>query len=230
MKRKLLSVLVVAATAHAGAQVTDAMIGNDATTTHNVLYDNLVIFGTLDAQLVALDQATGKVVWREKIDDYSAGHSHTAAPLIAEGLLITGLSGGEFGVVGRVEARDPRTGKMVWSHPVVEGHMGYLNGKENGISGTTNASWPGETWKTGGATAWLGGTSDAKTGLACFGCISVFGPQGAVHQHGLALRHQRQQIRLDLAQAGRGQWRNGESGGGLDDSAMGRSGSASMPQ
>ncbi len=138
------------------------------------LYDNLVIFGTLDAQLVALNQDTGKVVWREKIDDYSAGYSYTAAPLIAEGLLLTGVSGGEFGVVGRVEARDPKTGKMVWTRPVVEGHMGYTwdkdgNKKENGISGTTNASWPGETWKTGGAATWLGGTYDAKTGLAYFG-------------------------------------------------------------
>ena len=133
------------------------------------LYDNLVIFGTLDAQLVDLDQDTGKVVWREKIDDYSAGYSYTAAPLIAQGLLMTGVSGGEFGVVGRVEARDPKTGKMVWSRPVVEGHMGYKDGKENGISGTTNASWPGETWKTGGATPWLGGTYDPQTGLAYFG-------------------------------------------------------------
>ena len=133
------------------------------------LYDNLVIFGTLDAQLVALDQETGKVVWKEKVDDYAAGYSMSAAPLIADGLLLTGVSGGEFGVVGRVEARDPKTGKMVWSRPVVEGHMGYLNGKENGISGTTNATWPGETWKTGGAATWLGGTYDAKTGLAYFG-------------------------------------------------------------
>ncbi|MCF8211009.1 MAG: PQQ-dependent methanol/ethanol family dehydrogenase [Rhodoferax sp.] len=133
------------------------------------LYGNLVIFGTLDAQLIALDQNTGKVVWREKIDDYSAGYSYSAAPLVAEGLLITGLSGGEFGVVGRVEARDPKTGKMVWSRPTVEGHMGYLNGQENGVTGTTNASWPGDTWKTGGATPWLGGTYDAKTGLAYFG-------------------------------------------------------------
>ncbi len=266
MKRTLLSLLVMAATAHVGAQgVTDAMIANDAATPENVvswglgtqgqrhspltgvnakninklvpvwsmsfggekqrgqqsqplvnngkmfvtasysriyavdtktgkklwkyehrlpegimpccdvinrgaaLYDNLVIFGTLDAQLVALDQNTGKVVWREKIDDYSAGYSYTAAPLIAEGLLMTGVSGGEFGVVGRVEARDPKTGKMVWTRPVVEGHMGYLNGKENGITGTTNASWPGETWKTGGAATWLGGTYDPKTKLAYFG-------------------------------------------------------------
>ncbi len=133
------------------------------------LYDNLVIFGTLDAQIVALDQDTGKVVWKEKVDDYAAGYSMSAAPLIADGLLLTGVSGGEFGVVGRVEARDPKTGKLIWTRPTVEGHMGYKDGKENGISGTTNATWPGETWKTGGAATWLGGTYDAKTGLAYFG-------------------------------------------------------------
>ena len=66
------------------------------------LFDNLVIFATLDAQLVALDQATGDIVWKTKIDDYAAGYSASAAPLIAQGLLLTGVSGGEFGVVGRV--------------------------------------------------------------------------------------------------------------------------------
>ena len=265
MKRKLLSILVMAAAAQAGAQVTNDMIAKDATTTDNVLswglgtqgqrfspltdintktinrlvpvwsmsfggekqrgqqsqplvhdgvmyvtasysrlfavdtktgkklwkyehrlpegimpccdvinrgaaiHGDLVIFGTLDAQLVALNRKTGRVAWREKIDDYAAGYSYTAAPLIAEGLLLTGVSGGEFGVIGRVEARDPQTGKMVWTRPVVEGHMGYKDGKENGITGTTNATWPGETWKTGGAATWLGGTYDPKTGLAYFG-------------------------------------------------------------
>ena len=138
------------------------------------LFDNLVIFATLDAQLVALDQATGDVVWKEKIEDYAAGYSATAAPLIANGMLLTGVSGGEFGVVGRVEARDPKTGKLIWSRPTVEGHMGYTyaadgSKKENGVSGTTNKSWPGDLWKTGGAATWLGGTYDAKTGLAYFG-------------------------------------------------------------
>ena len=138
------------------------------------LFGNLVIFATLDAQLVALDQATGDVVWKEKIDDYAAGYSATAAPLIANGLLITGVSGGEFGAVGRVEARDPKTGRMVWSRPTVEGHMGYTydqDGKksENGISGTTNKSWPGDLWKTGGAATWMGGSYDSKTGLVYFG-------------------------------------------------------------
>ncbi|HMW53690.1 MAG TPA: PQQ-binding-like beta-propeller repeat protein, partial [Rhodocyclaceae bacterium] len=104
------------------------------------LYDNLVIFATLDAQLVALNKDTGKVVWKDKIDDYAAGYSASAAPLIVKGLVITGVSGGEFGVQGRMEARDAKTGKMVWVRPTVEGHMGYkwVNGEkvENGISGT----------------------------------------------------------------------------------------------
>lgn len=138
------------------------------------LYDNLVIFSTLDAQLIALDQNTGKVVWKDKIDDYAAGYSNTAAPIIANGLVLTGVSGGEFGVVGRVEARNAKTGEMVWLRPTVEGHMGYTfdkdgNKKEAGISGTTNATWKGDMWKTGGAATWLGGTYDSKTGLAYFG-------------------------------------------------------------
>ena len=138
------------------------------------LYGNLVIFGTLDAQLVALDQDTGKVVWKERVDDYAAGYSMTSAPLIAKGLLLTGVSGGEFGIVGRVEARDPMTGQLVWTRPTVEGHMGFRydkagNAIENGISGTTNKSWPGDLWKTGGAATWMGGTYDNSTGLAYFG-------------------------------------------------------------
>jgi len=138
------------------------------------LYDNLVIFGTLDAQLVALDQETGKVVWKEKVDDYAAGYSMTAAPLIANGVLLTGVSGGEFGIVGRVEGRDPKTGELLWTRPTVEGHMGYKydsEGKatETGVTGSVNKSWPGELWKTGGASTWMGGTYDPKTGLAYFG-------------------------------------------------------------
>ncbi len=137
------------------------------------LFDNLVIFSTLDAQLVALDQETGKVVWKEKLGEFQAGYSNTAAPIIAKGLVLTGVSGGEFGIVGRVDARDAKTGKLVWTRPTVEGHMGfkYEGDKEveNGISGTTNATWPGDLWKTGGAATWLGGTYDADTGLAYFG-------------------------------------------------------------
>lgn len=133
------------------------------------LYDNLVIFGTLDAKLVALDQDTGKVVWKEKIGDYKAGYSSTAAPLIVKGKVILGVSGGEFGIVGRVDARDAKTGKLVWSRPTVEGHMGTLNGEDNGITGETNKTWTGDLWKTGGAATWAGGTYDPDTDTIMWG-------------------------------------------------------------
>ena len=138
------------------------------------LYDNLVIFGTLDAQLVALNQETGEVAWRERIGDYKAGYSYTAAPIVVKGLVITGISGGEFGIVGRVDARDAKTGKLRWTRPTVEGHMGYAfdaqgNKTETGVSGTTNASWSGDLWQTGGAATWLGGLYDPETNLIYFG-------------------------------------------------------------
>ncbi|MYM64873.1 PQQ-dependent dehydrogenase, methanol/ethanol family [Pseudomaricurvus sp. HS19] len=134
------------------------------------LYDDLVIFGTLDAKLVALDAKTGKPRWRKTVGDYQAGYSLTAAPLIAKGKVITGVSGGEFGIVGKVEARDAKTGELVWSRPTVEGHMGYLNGKENGITGgEAGKTWPGDMWKTGGAATWLGGTYDPDVDLLFFG-------------------------------------------------------------
>ncbi|MBL8527749.1 MAG: PQQ-dependent methanol/ethanol family dehydrogenase [Burkholderiales bacterium] len=129
------------------------------------LYDNLVIFFTLDAQVVALDQETGKVAWKDKVDDYAAGYSLTAAPLIVKGMVISGISGGEFGVLGRVEARDAKTGKLVWSRPTVEGNMGYKDGQENGVTGKTNATWPGDMYKTGGAAPWNNMSYDPELNL-----------------------------------------------------------------
>ncbi|SFF80667.1 PQQ-dependent methanol/ethanol family dehydrogenase [Neptunomonas qingdaonensis] len=138
------------------------------------LYGDLVIFGTLDAKLVALNKDTGKVVWKKKVEDYKAGYSLTAAPIVVKGKVITGVSGGEFGVVGKVEAYDALTGQLVWTRPTVEGHMGYVwkDGKkvENGISGgEAGKTWPGDLWKTGGAATWLGGTYDADVDLLFFG-------------------------------------------------------------
>jgi alcohol dehydrogenase (cytochrome c) len=128
-----------------------------------------VYFGTLDAKLIALNKNTGKVVWSEKMADYAAGYSSTAAPMIVKGKVITGVSGGEFGAVGKVEARDAESGKLVWSRPTIEGHVGSLNGQDNGVTGKVNASWPGDTWKTGGGATWLGGTYDPETNLVYMG-------------------------------------------------------------
>ncbi len=138
------------------------------------LYDDLVIFGTLDAKLVALNKDTGKVVWKKTVEDYQAGYSLTAAPIVVKGKVITGVSGGEFGIVGKVEAYDAKTGQLAWTRPTVEGHMGYVwkDGKkvENGISGgEAGKTWPGDMWKTGGAATWLGGTYDADVDLLFFG-------------------------------------------------------------
>ncbi|MCR9156345.1 MAG: PQQ-dependent methanol/ethanol family dehydrogenase [Rhodobacteraceae bacterium] len=128
-----------------------------------------VIFGTLDARIVALDAKTGDVVWRDKIDDYKAGYSYTAAPLVVGDLVITGNSGGEFGIVGSVQARNIDTGELVWNRPVIEGHMGMLNGEESTMTGTLNATWPGDMWKTGGGATWLGGSYDSDTDTLVFG-------------------------------------------------------------
>ncbi|MEM8650712.1 MAG: PQQ-dependent methanol/ethanol family dehydrogenase [Pseudomonadota bacterium] len=133
------------------------------------IFGDKVYFGTLDARIVALNAKTGKVEWRKKIADYKAGYSYTAAPLIVNGLIITGNSGGEFGIVGEVQARDAETGETVWTRPVIEGHMGTLNGKESTMTGTLNATWPGDMWKTGGGATWLGGSYDAETDTLVFG-------------------------------------------------------------
>ncbi|MEP3329390.1 PQQ-dependent methanol/ethanol family dehydrogenase [Sedimentitalea sp.] len=133
------------------------------------IYGDKIFFGTLDARIVALDLKTGDVAWRKKIADYKAGYSYTAAPLIVNGLVITGNSGGEFGVVGEVQARDADTGDLVWTRPVIEGHMGTLNGEDSTMTGTLNATWPGDMWKTGGGATWLGGSYDIETDTLVFG-------------------------------------------------------------
>ncbi|WP_422366857.1 PQQ-dependent methanol/ethanol family dehydrogenase [Pelagibius sp.] len=133
------------------------------------IYGDKVFFGTLDARIVALDRKTGDVVWRKKIADYKAGYSYTAAPIIVNGLIITGNSGGEFGIVGEVQARDTETGELVWTRPVIEGHMGTFKGEESTMTGELNATWPGDLWKTGGGATWLGGSYDIETDTLIMG-------------------------------------------------------------
>lgn len=138
------------------------------------IYGNVVIFGTLDAMMVGLDKDTGRLIWRHRLGDYRDGYSMTAAPQIVKGKVIVGNSGGEFGVVGRVTALDPLTGDPIWVRPVVEGHMGYRydeegNEIEAGITGTTNATWPGDLWETGGAAPWLSAYYDPDVDLIFIG-------------------------------------------------------------
>ena len=133
------------------------------------VYGDKVYFGTLDAKIVALDKKTGDVVWSKKIANFKDGYSYTAAPLIVDGLVITGNSGGEFGILGEVQARDAETGDLVWTRPMIEGHMGTYKGKDSSMTGKLNATWPGDLWKTGGGAPWQGGSYDKDTDTIVFG-------------------------------------------------------------
>src|SRR5580765_4207282 len=73
-----------------------------------------VFLGQLDGKLVALDQKTGRVAWSTVVMPWQQGYSITGAPLYVDGMVITGVSGGEFGIRGRVTAYDAQTGKQRW--------------------------------------------------------------------------------------------------------------------
>ena len=74
-----------------------------------------VFMGTLDAQLVALDAKTGKVVWKKDIADASLGYSETMAPTAVDGMILIGTNGGEYGIRGFVKAFDAETGDLKWT-------------------------------------------------------------------------------------------------------------------
>jgi alcohol dehydrogenase (cytochrome c) len=149
------------------------------------IYGNKIFFGTLDASIVALDKDTGRVAWREKFADHRVGYTMTGAPTIVKDqktgrvLLVHGSSGDEFGVVGKLFARDPETGEEIWMRPFVEGHIGRLNGEASTPSGDPRApSWPDdpsretgkvEAWSQGGGAPWQSATFDVATNTIIIG-------------------------------------------------------------
>ncbi|MDO6459383.1 methanol/ethanol family PQQ-dependent dehydrogenase [Granulosicoccaceae sp. 1_MG-2023] len=149
------------------------------------IFGDLIYFGTLDAAIVALNKDTGKVVWKKKFENHKAGYTMTGAPTLVKDqktgkvLLIHGSSGDEFGVIGRLYARDPMTGEEVWMRPFVEGHMGRLNGEESTPTGDPDApSWPDdpgtetgkvEAWSHGGGAPWQSASFDVETNTIIIG-------------------------------------------------------------
>lgn len=83
------------------------------------VHGNKVFMGTLDAKLVALDSRTGKQVWSTEIADPEFGYSETMAPTVANGKVLIGTNGGEYGIRGFVKAFDTETGKLVWTFNTV---------------------------------------------------------------------------------------------------------------
>jgi alcohol dehydrogenase (cytochrome c) len=80
------------------------------------IYEGKVFRTTLDARVIALDIKTGKEIWSVKSGEAKDGIAMTGAPLIANGVLITGMAGAEYGSRGYIEAYDPNDGKRLWRH------------------------------------------------------------------------------------------------------------------
>jgi PQQ-dependent dehydrogenase (methanol/ethanol family) len=124
-----------------------------------VAYANGKVFvGRLDGHMVALDAKTGAELWKTQVVDYTQGSVITSPPTIVKNLVITGFGGGEYGARGYLSALDQDSGKEVWRFWTVPGP---------GEPG--NDSWKGDSWKYGGATAWLIGSYDPALNLIYYG-------------------------------------------------------------
>jgi alcohol dehydrogenase (cytochrome c) len=123
------------------------------------VYNGKVYRGTLDAHVVALDQKTGKQVWKSKIAEWTEGFSITSAPMVANGVLITGISGAEFGIRGFLDGLDPETGKQLWRRYTIPapGEKG-------------SETWPaGDAYLRGGGSTWVTGSYDPELDLVYWG-------------------------------------------------------------
>jgi alcohol dehydrogenase (cytochrome c) len=122
------------------------------------LYDGRLYRTTLDANVIALDLKTGKEIWRFKSSDPKDGYSMTVAPLVANGVVIVGVAGAEFGHRGYLEGLDPQTGAQLWRTWTIP---------EPGQPGSE--TWPDDSWKTGGGSTWLTGSYDPELDLVFWG-------------------------------------------------------------
>jgi len=112
-----------------------------------------VFIGTLDGRLVALDAATGKVVWEKLTIDRKFRYTITGAPRVVKGKVLIGNGGAEMGVRGYVSAYDADTGNMAWRFYTVPGDPSKPF--ESPILEKTAKTWTGEWWKFGGGgTVW----------------------------------------------------------------------------
>ena len=121
---------------------------------------NRLFMATLDAHVIAMDAKTGNVVWDVTAGDYRQGYTFTVAPLALKNEVIVGVSGGEYGIRGFVDAYDATTGSAYGALKpcLAPGKPGH-------------ETWAGDSWKTGGAPAWLTGSYDPELNL-------IFWPTG----------------------------------------------------
>ena len=120
--------------------------------------DGVLYRTTIDAHIVAINMKDGKQLWKSKAADYKEGYTLTQAPLIAGGVLITGISGGEYGVRGFVAGWDLKTGERKWTR--------YTTAMPNEAGGDT---WKPGMADRGGGPTWLTGTYDPELDLIYWG-------------------------------------------------------------
>jgi PQQ-dependent dehydrogenase (methanol/ethanol family) len=149
------------------------------------LYMNL-----LDGYTVAVDAASGREIWRTKLADIQKGETITMAPLVADGKVLVGNSGGEMGVRGWLAALDAGSGKLAWkaysTGPDSEALIGsdyrapysQDQGKDLGVK-----SWGPEQWKIGGGTVWGWISYDPELKLIYYGTSNP-GPWNAEQRPG----------------------------------------------
>jgi lanthanide-dependent methanol dehydrogenase len=135
-----------------------------------------IILNQADAYVVALDAKTGKELWRVQNGDPKKGETMTAAPMIVKDKVIVGISGGEFGVQGRVTAYNLADGKMVWNaysvgpddqlkfDPEKTTVLGKPVGKDSSVQ-----TWQGDQWKIGGGATWGWYSYDPQLNLIYYG-------------------------------------------------------------
>jgi PQQ-dependent dehydrogenase (methanol/ethanol family) len=151
------------------------------TVNRGLAYSNGKIFlQQADTTLVALDAKTGAELWKTKVGDPKIGETTTNAPHIFKDKLLTGISGGEFGVRGRIAAYDPNTGKLLWKafstgpdkdmliDPAKT--MTWTDGKMAPVGPDSSLkSWQGDQWKLGGGTTWGWYSYDPQLNLVYYG-------------------------------------------------------------
>jgi quinohemoprotein ethanol dehydrogenase len=121
--------------------------------------EGMLFFGQLDATMVALDMKTGKVRWKKPIEKWENGYTITSAPLYHDGMVYSGIAGGEFGVRGRLTALDAKSGEILWRWYTLPG-PGEI-GADTWPAGTDHAM-------RGGATIWNTPALDPDLGLIYF--------------------------------------------------------------
>jgi alcohol dehydrogenase (cytochrome c) len=124
----------------------------------SAMFEDRLYRVTLDGHVIALDIKTGKELWRTKSSDPKDGYSMTGAPLVANGVVIVGVAGAEFGHRGYLEGLDPQTGKQLWRTYTIPA---------KGEPGAE--TWAGNSAETGGGSTWITGSYDPETDLVFWG-------------------------------------------------------------